>query len=118
MAAEIGRLRAQIKDEAVCELASNLNNGTLCIIGHPPRAVGPGSLTGRANYHARIHFADGSRSWLMRVPRFSDFFLLMEELPGKPWDGQGGTAKVGLEGSRQHLCGAGEASISESGGSG
>lgn len=103
-----------------------------------------GSFTGCANYHVRIHFEDGSRSWLMRVPRVSGFavglpvslaeylirseyatlkflettavpaprvytfgipsqctdygvgvcFLLMEELPGKPWDGQKDTANV------------------------
>jgi hypothetical protein len=50
MAAEIGRLRAQINDEAVCELAYSLNNDTPCIIEYPSKAVGPGSLTRCANY--------------------------------------------------------------------
>ncbi|KAK2059315.1 hypothetical protein LY76DRAFT_29021 [Colletotrichum caudatum] len=141
---EIGRLRAQINDEAVCKLASSLNNGKCCIIEYPSKAVGPDSLTGCANYHARIRFSDGSPPWLMRVPRVSGFavglpvalaeylirseyatlkflentkvpaprafsfgipsegtdhgvgvcFLLIEEMPGKPWNGQGDTRKV------------------------
>lgn len=144
MVAEISRLRAQINDEAVCDLASSLNDGKPCIVEHPSKAVGPDALTGCANYHVRIRFADGSPSWLMRVPRVSGFavgfpvplaeylirseyatlkflettavpapraysfgvpsqgtdhgvgvcFLFMDELPGKPWDGQGDTAKV------------------------
>lgn len=144
MVDEIGRLHAQINEEAVCQLASSLNDGRSCTVEHPSKAVGLGSLTGCANYHARIRFGDGSPSWLMRVPRVSGFavglpvplaeylirseyatlkflettavpaprvfsfgvpsqgigsgvgvcFLLMEELPGKPWDGQGDTAKV------------------------
>lgn len=99
---------------------------------------------GCANYHARIRFGDGSRSWLIRMPRVTGFavglpvsfaeylirseyatlkflettavpapraftfgipsqgtdhgvgvrFLLMEELPGKPWDRRGDTATV------------------------
>lgn len=94
---------------------------------------------GNANYHARIRFDDGSRSWLLRVPQVTSCtigfpeelaaclirsqyatlkflettavpapkvffygvhgdgtdkgigvsFLLMEELPGKPWQGGG-----------------------------
>lgn len=142
--AEIGRLRAQINEKAVCELASSLNDGKPCIIEYPSKVVGLGALTGCANYHARIRFGDGSPSWLMRVPRVSGFavgfpvslaeylirseyatlkflettavpaprafsfgipsqgtdygigvcFLLMEELSGKPWDGQGDAAKV------------------------
>ncbi|RMZ81076.1 hypothetical protein DV738_g2395, partial [Chaetothyriales sp. CBS 135597] len=140
--AEIGRLRAQINDQAVCELASSLNDGKPCIVEYPSKAVGQGgALMGCANYHARIRFGDGSpSSWLMRVPRVSGFavglpvslaeylirseyatlkflestavpaprafsfgipsegtdhgigvcFLLMEELPGKPWDGRQG----------------------------
>uniref|UniRef100_A0A8H7K195 Aminoglycoside phosphotransferase domain-containing protein n=1 Tax=Bionectria ochroleuca TaxID=29856 RepID=A0A8H7K195_BIOOC len=142
--AEIGRLRAQINEKAVCELASSLNDGKPCIIEYPSKVVGLGALMGCANYHARIRFGDGSPSWLMRVPRVSGFavgfpvslaeylirseyatlkflettavpaprafsfgipsqgtdhgigvcFLLMEELSGKPWDGQGDTAKI------------------------
>ncbi|KAF1954022.1 hypothetical protein CC80DRAFT_595556 [Byssothecium circinans] len=142
--AEIGRLRAQINEKAVCDLASSLNDGKSCTIEYPSKVVGLGALTGCANYHARIRFGDGSPSWLMRVPRVSGFavgfpvslaeylirseyatlkflentavpaprafsfgipsqgtdhgigvcFLLMEELPGKPWDGQGDTAKI------------------------
>lgn len=142
--AEIGRLRAQINEKAVCELASSLNNGKPCIVEYPPEVVGLGALTGCANYHARIRFGDGSPSWLMRMPRVSGFavglpvslaeylirseyatlkflettavpaprafsfgipaqgtdhgigvcFLLMEELSGTPWDGQGDTAQV------------------------
>ncbi|KPM37943.1 hypothetical protein AK830_g8644 [Neonectria ditissima] len=141
---EIGRLRAQINEKAVCKLASSLNDGKPCVLEYPSKAVGSGSLTGCANYHVRIRFGDGSPSWLMRVPRVSGFavgfpvslaeylirseyatlkflettavpaprafsfgipsqstdsgigvcFLLMEELPGKPWNGQGGTVKV------------------------
>ncbi|KAH9908624.1 hypothetical protein F4778DRAFT_717926 [Xylariomycetidae sp. FL2044] len=141
---EISRLRAQINEKAVCELASSLNDGKPCTLEHPSKFVGQGSLTGCANYHARIRFGDGSPSWLMRVPRVSGFavglpvslaeylirseyatmkflettavpaprafsfgipsqgtdhgvgvcFLLMEELPGKPWDGQGDATKV------------------------
>jgi len=139
IAGEIGRLRAQINDKAVCELASSLNNGKPCIVEHPSKA-----LMGCANYHARIRFSDGSPSWLMRVPRVTGFavglpvplveylihseyatlkflettvvpapqaftfgipsqgtdhgigvcFLLMEELEGEPWDGQGDKTKV------------------------
>ncbi|KAI1204925.1 uncharacterized protein F4807DRAFT_300500 [Annulohypoxylon truncatum] len=142
--AEIGRVRAQINEKAVCELASSLNDGKPCIIEYPSKVVGLGALTGCANYHARIRFGDGSPSWLMRVPRVSGFavgfpvslaeylirseyatlkflektavpaprafsfgipsqgtdhgigvcFLLMEELSGEPWDGQGDTAKI------------------------
>ena len=165
IAAEIGRLRAQINEKAVCELASSLNDGKPCTIEHPSKVVGSGALTGCANYHARLRFGNGSPSWLMRVPRVSGFavgfpvslaeylirseyatlkflettavpaprafslaprafslaprafslaprafsfgipsqgtdhgigvcFLLMEELSGKPWDGQGDTGKV------------------------
>lgn len=99
---------------------------------------------GCANYQARIRFGDGSRSWLLRMPRVCGFavglpvalaeylvrseyatlkfledtavpapraftfgipsqgtdfgvgvcFLLMEELPGMPWDGETGITKV------------------------
>lgn len=144
MAAEIARLRAQINDEAVCTLASSLNDNKACTIEYSPRIVGSGALMGCANYHGRIRFEDGSPSWLIRVPRVSGFavglpvhlaeylirseyatlkflettavpaprafsfgipsqgtdhgvgvcFLLMEELPGKPWDGQGDSGKV------------------------
>ncbi|KAI1118131.1 hypothetical protein F5Y14DRAFT_401158 [Nemania sp. NC0429] len=144
MAAEIGRLRAQINEKAVCELASNLNGGKSCIVEYPSQVVGLGALTGCTNYHVRICFGDGSPSWLMRVPRVSGFavglpvslaeyliqseyatlkflettavpaprafsfgipsqgtdhgigvcFLVMEELSGKLWDGEGDTAKV------------------------
>lgn len=144
MAAEIDRLRAQINEQAVCKLASSLNDGTPCVVEHPAKIVGADSLTGCANYHVRIRFSNGSTSWLMRVPRVSGYavglpvslaeylirseyatlkflettavpaprafsfgipsqgtdhgvgvcFLLMEELPGEPWDGRGDTAKV------------------------
>ncbi|KAI1269963.1 hypothetical protein F5Y18DRAFT_372108 [Xylariaceae sp. FL1019] len=144
IAAEIGRLRAQINDKAVCEFASSLNDGRPCVIEYPSEVVGSGALTGCANYHARIRFGDEAPSWLMRVPRVSGFavglpvslaeylvrseyatlkflettavpaprafsfgipsegtdhgigvcFLLMEELSGKPWHGQGDAAKV------------------------
>ncbi|KAK3312426.1 hypothetical protein B0H66DRAFT_644633 [Apodospora peruviana] len=107
--------------------------------------VSSDSLTGCANYHARIRFDDaGIQTWLLRVPRVTGFavsfpvplaeylirseyatlilletpavpaprafsfgipsqgadhgvgvcFLLMEELPGKPWDGRGDPAKI------------------------
>jgi hypothetical protein len=142
MAAELGRLRAQINEKAVCELASRLNHGKPCVVEYPSKVVGAGSLTGCANHHARVRFGDGSPSWLLRVPRVSGFavglpvplaeylirseyatlkflettavpaprafsfgipsrgtdhgvgvcFLLMEELPGKLWDGRGGDA--------------------------
>ncbi|KAI0882404.1 uncharacterized protein GGS22DRAFT_169306 [Annulohypoxylon maeteangense] len=135
---EINRLRSQINDAAVCELASRLNGGRSCSIEHSSK-VGSGALMGSANYHARILFHDGSPSWLLRVPRvasctvglpdslagyliLSEYatlkflehtavpaprafgygvrglgtdhgigvsFLLMEELPGKPWTGNG-----------------------------
>ncbi|KAK1561602.1 uncharacterized protein LY79DRAFT_574036, partial [Colletotrichum navitas] len=138
------RLRAQINEKAVCKLASSLNEGKPCAIEYPLKAVGPDALTGRANYHARIRFSDGSPPWLMRVPRVTGFdvglpvplaeylirseyatlkflettkvpaprafsfgipsectdqgigvcFLLMEELPGKPWNGRENTAKI------------------------
>lgn len=144
IAAEIGRLREQINEKAVCELASSLNEGKPCTLEHPSKIVGPDALTGCANYHVRIRFDDGSPSWLMRVPRVTGFavgfpvslaeylirseyatlkflettavpapraftfgvlsenaahgvgvcFLLMGELPGKPWDGRGDAAKV------------------------
>ncbi|KAG7131701.1 hypothetical protein HYQ46_009637 [Verticillium longisporum] len=142
--AEVGRLRAQINEKAVCKLASSLNAGKPCVVEYPSQAVGPDALMGCANYHVRIRFSDGSQSWLMRVPRVSGFavglpvplaeylirsefatlkflestavpaprafsfgipsrgtdcgigvcFLLMEEMPGKPWDGEGDAAKV------------------------
>lgn len=144
MAAEIGRLRSLINDEAVCKLASSLNNKRSCAIEYPSKFVGSGALMGCANYHARIRFQDGSPSWLIRVPRITGFevglpvslaeylicseyatlkflettavpaprafefgipsqgtdrgvgvcFLMMEELPGKPWDGQEGATKI------------------------
>ncbi|KAI5865863.1 hypothetical protein GGS23DRAFT_554370 [Durotheca rogersii] len=136
--AEIDRLRSQINDAAVCDLASRLNGGRSCSIEHSSK-VGPGALMGSANYHARVRFHDGSPSWLLRVPRVASFavglpdslaeylilseyatlkflettavpaprafgygvrgfgtdhsvgvsFLLVEELPGKPWTGDG-----------------------------
>ncbi|KAI8632816.1 hypothetical protein F5Y19DRAFT_462610 [Xylariaceae sp. FL1651] len=73
VAAEIGRLRAQINEKAVCELASSLNGGKSCVVEYPSKVVGLGALTGCANYHVRIRFGDGSPSWLMRVPRVSGF---------------------------------------------
>ncbi|TQN70676.1 hypothetical protein CSHISOI_04827 [Colletotrichum shisoi] len=141
---EISRLRAQINDIAVCELASSLNSGKSCVLEYPSKVVGLGSLTGCANYHARIRFGDGSASWLLRVPRTTGFavgfpvflaehlirseyatlkflettaipaprafsfgipsqgtdhgvgvcFLLIEEMAGQPWDGQGDTSKI------------------------
>ncbi|KAI1127017.1 hypothetical protein F5Y10DRAFT_266596 [Nemania abortiva] len=142
--AEIGRLRAQINEKAVCKLASSLNDGKPCIIEYPSNVVGVDALAGCANVHARIRFSDGSPSWLMRVPRVTGFavgfpvslaeylirseyatlkflentavpaprafsfgipsqgtdhgigvcFLFMEELSGKPWNGEGDTAKI------------------------
>ncbi|KAL2285777.1 hypothetical protein FJTKL_07502 [Diaporthe vaccinii] len=144
VASEIGCLREQINEEAVCTLASSLNEGKPCTLEHPSKIVGADALTGCANYHVRIRFDDGSPSWLMRVPRVTGFavgfpvslagylirsefatlkflettavpapraftfgipsektdhgvgvcLLLMEELPGKPWDGQGDATKV------------------------
>lgn len=144
IATEIGRLREQINEKAVCELASSLNEGKPCTLEYPSKIVGLDALTGCANYHSRIRFDDGSPSWLMRVPRVTGFavgfpvalagylirseyatlkfletttvpapraftfgvpsentdhgvgvcFLLMEELPGKPWDGRGDATKV------------------------
>lgn len=73
VASEIARLRAQINEKAVCELASSLNDGKPCTVEHPTEVVGSGALTGCANYHARVRFDDGSPSWLMRVPRVSGF---------------------------------------------
>ncbi|KAK0636909.1 hypothetical protein B0T17DRAFT_587923 [Bombardia bombarda] len=138
------RLRAQINDEAVCELASSLNDGRACTIEYSSKIAGSGSLMGCANYHARIRF-DDDVSWLMRVPRVTGYavglpvslaeylirseyvtlkfletsttvpaprafwfgipsegtdrgvgvcFLLMEELPGRPWDGGGDKTRV------------------------
>ncbi|KAK4041470.1 hypothetical protein C8A01DRAFT_45427 [Parachaetomium inaequale] len=123
----VDRLRARIDDDAVCKYASSLNGGRKCSVEHS-------NMMGCANYHARVRFHDGSRSWLLRVPRVTDFaggpesfveylvvseyatlkflekttvpaprafghglcsdgsdqgigvsFLLIEELPGKPW---------------------------------
>lgn len=71
MAAKIGRIRSQINDKAVCELASRLNHGKSCNIEYPSKIVGSGSLMGCANYHARIHFDGEPQSWLIRVPRVS-----------------------------------------------
>ncbi|GJC87613.1 hypothetical protein ColLi_10451 [Colletotrichum liriopes] len=73
MAAEINRLRARINGPAACKLASSLNAGKPCAIEYPSKIVGLGSLTGCANYHARIRFEDGSPSWLLRVPRVAGF---------------------------------------------
>lgn len=144
MIAEIGRLRSLINNEAVCKLASSLNNDKSCTIEYSSKFVGSGALMGCANYHASIRFDDGSPSWLIRVPRIMGFavglpvalaeylisseyatlkfletttvpaprafafgissqgtdygvgvcFLMMEELPGKPWDGQGDATKI------------------------
>lgn len=144
MAAEVGRLRAQINEKAVCDLASSLNGGSPCVVEYPTKAVGPEALTGCANYHVRLRFTGTSATWLMRVPRVTGFsvglpvslaeylvqseyatlkflettsvpaprafsfgipsagtdhgigvcFLIMEELPGKPWDGGGDASKV------------------------
>jgi aminoglycoside phosphotransferase (APT) family kinase protein len=63
---EIDRLRSQINEAAVCTYASSLNGGRACNIEHT-------DLMGCANYHARIRFHDGSRSWLLRVPRVTGF---------------------------------------------
>ncbi|KAI2466468.1 hypothetical protein F4781DRAFT_445120 [Annulohypoxylon bovei var. microspora] len=108
--AEIRTLQSQINDEAVCALARKLK-GVACEVEHFSH-IGPGALMGCANYHARIRFDDGI-TWLLRVPRFLEgttvpvprafeygiskhrhaqigvTFLLIEELPGKPWDGAG-----------------------------
>ncbi|KAG6355234.1 hypothetical protein INS49_004315 [Diaporthe citri] len=73
IAAEIGRLREQINEKAVCELASSLSEGKPCTLEHPSRIVGADALTGCANYHVRIRFDDRSPSWLMRVPRVTGF---------------------------------------------
>lgn len=73
MAAEISRLRRLLSDSAVCKLASSLNNGKSCAIEHPTQAVGHESLTGCANYHARIRFSNGSPCWLIRIPRVTGF---------------------------------------------
>ncbi|KAK7701484.1 hypothetical protein SLS64_010228 [Diaporthe eres] len=73
IAAEIGRLREQTNEEAVCTLASSLNEGKPCTLEHPSKVVGADALTGCANYHVRIRFDDGSPSWLMRVPRVTGF---------------------------------------------
>ena len=63
---EIDRLRFRINEAAVCKYASSLNGGRTCSIEHA-------DLMGCANYHARIRFHDGSRSWLLRVPRVTGF---------------------------------------------
>ncbi|KAI0393385.1 hypothetical protein F5Y17DRAFT_466935 [Xylariaceae sp. FL0594] len=160
IAAEIGRLRSRINEDAVCALASRLNDGKRCRIEYAAQVVGPRALMGCVNFHARIRFYDdwcsscsdpgscacSSTSWLLRVPRvtscevdvpeslaaylvLSEYstlkflettavpaprafgyglhsdsgggtgntvdhrvgvsFLLIEELPGKPWNGQG-----------------------------
>lgn len=73
VAAEIGRLRDQISEEAVCELASSLNGGKACTLEHPSDVVGAEALTGCANYHARVCFEDGSPCWLIRVPRVTGY---------------------------------------------
>ncbi|KAJ3499497.1 hypothetical protein NLG97_g271 [Lecanicillium saksenae] len=70
--AELRHLCSMINDEAVCQLASKLNSGKTCIIEHSYEA-GAGALMGCANYHARIHFQDGSPPWLLRVPRVASF---------------------------------------------
>ncbi|KAH8803685.1 hypothetical protein F5884DRAFT_824465 [Xylogone sp. PMI_703] len=138
LAAEIVRLRSQINDEAVSQYVSSLSGGRSCRVEHFS-AIGPGALMGSGNYHARIHFHDGSPSWLLRVPRVASFaaavppslvehlirseyatlkflestavpaprafgygmqgfgtyhgvgvnFILIEELRGVPWTGQG-----------------------------
>lgn len=144
MIAEIDRLRSLINDEAVCKLASRLNNDKSCTVEYSSEIVGSKALMGCANYHGRIRFDDGAPSWLIRVPRITGFavglpvrlveylicseyatlkfletttvpaprafafgipsqgtdhgigvcFLMMEELPGKPWDGQKDATKV------------------------
>ncbi|KAJ6779552.1 hypothetical protein PWT90_05176 [Aphanocladium album] len=68
IAAEVGRLRVEINDAAVCRLASKLSGDKVCTLEHPYKA-GAGALMGCANYHAWIRFQDGSPSWLLRVPR-------------------------------------------------
>ena len=63
-------IRAKINENAICELASELNGGRKCKIEHPP-AWGRGSLMGCANYHALIRFPDDGSVWLIRVPRMN-----------------------------------------------
>ncbi|WDK19158.1 hypothetical protein CGRA01v4_10445 [Colletotrichum graminicola] len=70
--ATINHLRARINGPAVCKLASSLNAGKPCVLDHPSKVVGLESLTGCANYHARVRFEDGS-AWLLRVPRVTGF---------------------------------------------
>lgn len=85
MAAEIERLCSQINFDAVCDLASSLNGGRSCTIDQSTTTVA-GAPIGFANYHARILFDDGSRSWLLRVPRIGaaippamvDYLILSE----------------------------------------
>ncbi|KAK1772146.1 hypothetical protein QBC33DRAFT_574830 [Phialemonium atrogriseum] len=121
IAAEIGRLRAQINEKAVCELASSLNNGKPCTIEYPSEVVGLGALTGLpqvsgfavgfpvslAEYLIRSEYATLKflETTAVPAPRAFSFgipsqgtdhgigvcFLLMS---GKPWDGQGDAAKV------------------------
>jgi hypothetical protein len=71
-AAKIERLRSRINDAAVCKHASSLNGGRSCTIEHSSK-IGPGTLMGSANYHARICFHDGSPSWLLRLPPVASF---------------------------------------------
>ncbi|OAA33348.1 Aminoglycoside phosphotransferase [Moelleriella libera RCEF 2490] len=73
MADEMNDLRARINGPAVCKLASSLNAGKPCVLEHPSKVVGLESLTGCANYHARVRFEDGSPAWLLRVPRVTGF---------------------------------------------
>lgn len=132
--AEVRSLRAQINDDAVCERASQLNDGHKCEIEHPA-AWGRESLMGCANYHARVRFIHDGTVWLIRVPRGNssipqslveylirseyatlkflettkvpaprafDYgiasdrnnkvgvsYILMEQMPGEPWNLQG-----------------------------
>ncbi|KAK4078251.1 uncharacterized protein Triagg1_3267 [Trichoderma aggressivum f. europaeum] len=151
IAAEIDRLRSHINDAVVCQLASRLNGGQSCTIEHSSK-VGLSALMGSGNYHARMCFQGGSRSWLLRVPRVTGFavglpipladyliaseypslkflettavpaprafsygvcsngtghgvgvaFILMGELPGRPWTGEGlsGTTATNEEKAR------------------
>ncbi|KND94324.1 hypothetical protein TOPH_00743 [Tolypocladium ophioglossoides CBS 100239] len=153
--AEIGRLRSQINDAAVMELASRLNGGRSCSLEHSSK-VGQGALMGCANYHVRVRFHDGSPSWLLRVPRVTSFavgfpdslveylirseyatlkfleatavpaprafghgvrgtgtdhgvgvgFLLIEELPGRPWIGEGVSGHPATKDEKAKVWGA------------
>lgn len=58
----------ELNDDAICALATQLNNGRQCKVEHA-QLNHEVLMIGGCNYHCRIRFLDGSPSWILRVQR-------------------------------------------------